>query len=157
MAMFTLEYLRGISTDDCRRLRAVRIRHTNQLLHAVTLEIDRQRLSARTGISEDRLLEFGRQCAMLEISGMDPYVPIVRRLGITNLKQLKACDAEELHGKIVEAVGLLGAPTLTMVQYWISQARTCDTLEEPEGEPAQVASPALLGTPVDAQHTEPPP
>ena len=66
--MKTLEYLRGISDDDCRRLRSRGIRHTNQLLHTVTLEIDRQRLSARIGISEDRLLEFGRQCAMLRRS-----------------------------------------------------------------------------------------
>src|ERR1700716_3222192 len=75
MAMKTLEYLRGISSEDCRRLRARGIRHTNQLLHAVTLQIDRERLSARSGISEARLLEFGRQCALLEISGMEPYLP----------------------------------------------------------------------------------
>jgi len=142
--MKTLEYLRGISDDDCRRLRARGIRHTNQLLHAVTLEIDRKRLSARIGISEDRLLEFGRQCAMLEISGMERYLPIVRRLGITHLKQLKRTEAEDLHEKVVDAVGLAGAPSLTMVQYWISQARTCDTLEDPAGSPAQLESPNLV-------------
>ena len=142
--MKTLEYLRGISDDDCRRLRARGIRHTNQLLHAVTLEIDRKRLSARIGISEDRLLEFGRQCAMLEISGMERCLPIVRRLGITHLKQLKRTEAEDLHGKVVDAVGLAGAPSLTMVQYWISQARTCDTLEDPAGSPAQLESPNLV-------------
>src|SRR5207244_4649598 len=110
MAMKTLEYLRGISDDDCRRLRGRGIRHTNQLLHAVTLEIDRQRLSAKTGISEGRLLEFGRQCAMLEISGMEPYLPIVRRVGITSLKHLKRSDPAKLQATIVEAVGLMGAP-----------------------------------------------
>jgi hypothetical protein len=88
MAMKTLEYLPGISQEDCRRLRARGIRHSNQLLHAVTLEIDRQRLSAKTGISEPRLLEFGRQCSMLEISGMEPFLPVVRRLGVTGLKVL---------------------------------------------------------------------
>ena len=144
VAMKTLEYLRGISDDDCRRLRARDLRHTNQLLHAVTLEIDRQRLSARTGISEDRLLEFGRQCAMLEISGMERFLPIVRRLGITNLKQLKRTEPEDLHEKLADAVGLAGAPTLQTVQYWISQARTCDMLEDPEGTPAQLESPNLM-------------
>jgi hypothetical protein len=154
MAMKALEYLRGISPEDCRRLRARGIRHTNQLLHVVTLEIDRQRLSARTGISEGRLLEFGRQCAMLEISGMETYLPIVRRVGITSLKHLKRSDPAKLQATIVEAVGLMGAPSLPMVQYWVSQARTCDTMEEPgEGEPAQLESPALLGVPVDAQPT----
>jgi hypothetical protein len=156
MAMKALEYLRGVSPEDSRRLRARGIRHTNQLLHVVTLEIDRQRLSARTGISEGRLLEFGRQCAMLEISGLEPHLPIVRRLGITSLKHLKRSDPAKLQASIVEAVGLMGAPSLPTVQYWISQARTCDTMEEPGvGEPAQLESPALLGIPVDAQSTEP--
>jgi hypothetical protein len=144
MAMKTLEYLRGISPDDSRKLRARGIRHTNQLLHAVELDIDRQRLSARTGISPDRLLEFGRQCALLEISGMERYLPVIRRLGITSLKELKRADSEDLHAKVVDAVGLAGSPSLSMVQYWISQARTCDTMEEPEATPAQWDSPALF-------------
>lgn len=137
MAMKTLEYLRGISAEDCRKLRSRGIRHTNQLLHAVTLDIDRQRLSARTGISPERLLEFGHQCALLEISGMERFQPIVRRLGITSLKILKETDPEELHARVVDSVGMAGAPTLSMVQYWISQARTCDIIEEPEAVPAQ--------------------
>jgi hypothetical protein len=153
MAMKTLEYLRGISNDDCRRLRARGIRHSNQLLHTVTLEIDRQRLSAKAGISEDRLLEFGRQCALLEISGMERYLPVIRRLGITSLKALKRADPEDLHAKVVDAVGMAGAPSRTMVQYWISQARTCDTMEEPDAAPAQWDSPALLTTTPQAART----
>lgn len=153
MAMKTLEYLRGISPEDCRKLRGRGIRHTNQLLHAATLDIDRQRLSSRTGISAERLLELGRQCALLEISGMERYLPVVRRLGITSLKALKKADAADLHAKVVDAVGLAGAPSLSMVQYWIGQARTCDTLEEPDASPAQWDSPALLTTTPEATRT----
>lgn len=155
MAMKTLEYLPGSSAEDCRKLRERGIRHTNQLLHAVTLDIDRQRLSARTGISADRLLELGRQCALLEISGMERYLPVVRRLGITSLKALKRGDPEELHARVVDAVGLAGAPTLSMVQYWISQARTCDTLEEPDAAPAQWESPNLLTRTPETARTTP--
>ncbi len=151
--MKTLEYLRGISQEDCRKLRARGIQHTNQLLHTVTLDIDRQRLAARTGISPDRLLELGRQCALLEISGMERYVPVVRRLGITSLKMLKRADPDDLHAKVVDAVGQAGAPSLSAVQYWISQARTCDTMEEPEALPAQWESPALLTTSPEAART----
>lgn len=141
MAMKTLEYLPGISDEDCERLRARGIRHTNQLLHAVTLEIDRRRLAAKTGISEERLLEFGRHCALLEISGMERFLPVLRRLGITGLKQLKRADAADLHARVVDAVGLAGAPSRSMVEYWISQARTCDVLEEPEQTPVELPSP----------------
>ena len=128
----TLEYLRGISDDDVRRLRARGIRHTNQLLHRTSLAIDRDRLSRRTGISPDRLYEFANQCTLLEVSGMDRCLPVIRRLGINSMKALRAQDAKELHAKVADAVGLAGAPSFSDVEYWISQATALDIVEDPE-------------------------
>jgi len=128
----TLEYLNGISDDDVSRLRAVGIRHTNQFLHRASLEIDRKRLSKKTGISPDRLLEFAHQCTLLEVSGMERWIPLTRRLGIGSMKDLRAQDAAALHKKLIEAIGLTGAPGVTDVQYWISQATALDIVEEPE-------------------------
>jgi hypothetical protein len=128
----TLEYLRGISSDDVARLRARGIRHTNQLLHRTSLAIDRERLSKKTGITTDRLFEFVNQCTLLEVSGMNHFLPIVRRLGIESMGDLRAQDADALHAKVVDAVGLAGAPSLSDVQYWISQATALDIVEPPE-------------------------
>ena len=128
----TLEYLRGISDDDVRRLRSRGIEHTNQLLHRTSLGIDRERLSKKTGISADRLLEFAHQCTLLEVSGMERNLPVVRRLGINSMKDLRAQDAAQLHTKLVDAIGLAGAPSLSDVQYWISQTTALDIVEEPE-------------------------
>jgi hypothetical protein len=128
----TLEYLRGISDDDVKRLRGRGIHHTNQLLHRTSLAIDRDRLSRRTGISVARLYEFANQCTLLEVSGMERALPVVRRLGVTSMKALRARDAGELQALIVDAVGLAGAPSLSDVQYWISQATALDIVEEPE-------------------------
>ena len=128
----TLEYLRGISADDVARLRARGIRHTNQLLHRTSLAIDRDRLSRKTGITTDRLYEFVNQCTLLEVSGMDHFLPIIRRLGIESMRDLRAQDARALHGKVVDAVGLAGAPSFSDVQYWISQATALDIVEAPE-------------------------
>ena len=128
----TLEYLPGISDDDVRRLRSRGIRHTNQLLHRTSLDIDRRWLSKKTGISPDRLLEFAHQCTLLEVSGMDRYLPLIRRLGINSMKDLRAQDAARLHGTLTEALGLAGAPRPTDVEYWISQATALDIIEEPE-------------------------
>jgi hypothetical protein len=136
----TLEYLSGISDDDVQRLRSRGIHHTNQLLHRTSLAIDRERLSRRTGISPDRLLEFAHQCTLLEVSGMERWVSLVRRLGINSMKDLRAQDAKELHAKLVEAIGLAGAPSLSDVQYWISQATALDIVEEPERETAEPVS-----------------
>jgi Domain of unknown function (DUF4332) len=130
----TLEYLYGISDDDVRRLHAAGIRHTNQLLHRASLDIDRARLTKKTGISRDRLLAFVHQCTILEVSGMERWVPLVRRLGVSSLPDLRAQDARDLHAKMLEAIGLAGAPTLSDVEYWISQATSLDIVElgEPE-------------------------
>ena len=131
----TLEYLPGMTDGDVERLRSRGIRHTNQLLHRTSLGIDRDRLAKKTGISADRLLEFCHQCTMLEVSGMDRWLPLVRRLGINSMKDLRAQDAPALHARLVEAIGLAGAPGLSDVQYWISQATALDIIEEPEKAP----------------------
>ena len=128
----TLEYLHGISDDDVRRLRSVGIRHTNQLLHRASLDIDRQRLFKKTGISADRLLEFAHQCTLQEVSGMDRWLPLMRRLGIVTMKDLRSQDAKALHARLLEAIGLAGAPSVSDVQYWISQATALDIVEELE-------------------------
>ena len=131
----TLEYLRGISADDIRKLRARGIQHTNQLLHRTSLGIDRERLSKRTGITAERLLEFTHQCTLLEVSGMERCLPIIRRFGIESMRDLRAEDARPLHARLVDAVGLAGAPSFSDVQYWISQATALDIVEEPEPTP----------------------
>ncbi|HEV2139964.1 MAG TPA: DUF4332 domain-containing protein [Candidatus Dormibacteraeota bacterium] len=131
----TLEYLRGISDSDARRLRAAGIRHTNQLLHRTSIEIDRERLSKRTGISVARLLEFAHQCTLMEVSGMERHRQTVRRFGIETIKDLRAQDANDLHSRLVDAIGLAGAPSRSDVQYWISQATALDIIEEPEPAP----------------------
>jgi len=130
----TLEYLPGISDDDVGRLRAAGIRHTNQLLHRASLDIDRKRLSKRTGLSSSRLLEFVNQCTLLEVSGMDRWLPLIRRLGINSMPDLRAQDAKVLYARLLEAIGLAGAPSLSDVQYWISQATALDIVELPEPE-----------------------
>jgi len=128
----TLEYLSGISDDDVRRLQAVGIRHTNQLLHRASLDIDRRKLERKTGITRARLFEFVNQCTLLEVSGMERWIPLARRLGIESMKDLRAQDAKRLHSSLLEAIGLAGAPSLSDVEYWVSQATGLDIVEEPE-------------------------
>jgi uncharacterized protein DUF4332 len=128
----TLEYLHGISDDDVRRLRAAGIRHTNQFLHRASLDIDRRRLFKKTGISTDRLLEFAHQCTLQEVSGMDRWIPLMRRLGIVTMRDLRAQDASTLNATLLDAIGLAGAPSVSDVQYWISQATALDIVEDPE-------------------------
>lgn len=153
--MRTLEYLRGITPEETRRLRKLGVRNTLELLHVTSLIIDRERVEARTGIPQPRLLEFAHQSALLEISGADRFIPVLRRLGVTSQKDLKKADPADLHARLVDATGPTTAPTRGDIEYWISQARSIDVIEDdldPE-PPVQVSSPSLLGTPPDAQST----
>ncbi|TMD08336.1 MAG: DUF4332 domain-containing protein [Chloroflexi bacterium] len=134
MPMKRLEYIRGISPEECERLRAVDVQHTNQLLHFTTLVIDRERLALRTGIPEERLKALGQEAALMEVSGSERFLSTLQRCGITSLAILAREDAPTLHQRLVNIVGMSGAPTLSDVEYWISQARTIDVIEEPDEE-----------------------
>ena len=152
-----LEHLRGITDDECRRLRLRGIRNTNHLLHAATLEIDRERISRSTGVPPSRLLEFAHQCALLEISSVEAYLAPLRRIGITSQKVLKRMDPVDLHRRLVEALGFGGAPALGMVEYWIAQAHSIDVIEEPgpAAQPVQLSSPSLLHASPEAMRSGP--
>ena len=143
----TLEYLAGISDDDVRRLRSVGIRHTNQLLHRASLDIDRRRLAKKTGVSADRLLEFVNQCTLLEVSGLERWVPLIRRLGINSMPDLRAQDAVALHAKLLEVIGLAGAPTL-------SQGPRHDTTAQSSVDVNRTACDDLSAGPDRAEHRE---
>ena len=43
---------------------------------------------------------------------MERFLPIIRRLGINSMKDLRAQDAHELHAKLLDAIGLAGPPTI---------------------------------------------
>jgi hypothetical protein len=103
--------------------------------------------AGKTGISEARLLGLGRQAQLWEISGIDRFFPALWRLGITSQKDLRVQDADELHRRLLQAVGLAGAPTLSDVQYWIGQSRVIDVLEDEEEPSAVQTSPDIQTRP----------
>jgi len=66
---------------------------------------------------------------------MEHHLPTVRRFGIETMKDLRAQDTDDLHRRLIDAVGLAGAPSRSDVQYWISQATGLDIIEAPEPTP----------------------
>ncbi len=143
-----LAYIAGIAKQETEALEALGIAHTNQLLHLTSVGIDRQRVCARTGISPDRLCEFARQCSLMEVTGILPYLRYLPQVGINGPKDLRRADPLALQKGLERAVGPHRAPTTQMVEYWISQERSIDVLEE-DGEmaPASLSSPSVFGQP----------
>jgi predicted RecB family nuclease len=149
-----IEYLRGITEDEARRLRGFGIIHTIDLVHFTEYKVDREKLAVKSGISEPRLLTLAHQASLLEVSGLtERHLQVLRRLGIVSLKDLRVQDAPDLQAKMVQAMGLAGAPSLGDVQYWISQARVIDIIEEEE-LPIEQLPPELTNLSVEAQRTE---
>ena len=153
--MKIIEYLRGITDDECRRLRGFGIHHTIDLVHMTDYKVDREKLATKSGIPEPRLLALSEQASLIEVSGLDErYLQVLRRLGIVSLKDLRTEDADDLHARLLRAMGLTGAPSLGQVQYWISQSRQIDIIEEEEG-PLDQLSPSVTNRTVEAQrHAE---
>jgi len=133
--MKRLEYLDGITGTECDLLRALGVRHTNQLIHATTLVIDRARIARRCGIPEERLYALGQQASLMEISGLQRHLRVLMRLGLSTLRQLAETDPGDLHRQLLEAIGI-GAPTPSDVQYWVSQARYINVVEDQEDNTA---------------------
>src|ERR1700716_4051242 len=129
--MKRLEYLDGVTDEECELLRKLGFMHPNQLIHATPLVIDRERIEKRCGIPEERLYALGQQASLMEISGLQRHLRVVMRLGVSTLRQLGETDPAELHGQLVDAVGV-GAPTPSDVQYWVSQARYINVVEDHE-------------------------
>jgi hypothetical protein len=129
--MKRLEYLDGITEEECDRLRRLGVRHTNQLIHATTLVIDRERIARRAGIPVERLYALGQQASLMEISGLQRHLRVLMRLGLSTLRQLAATDAADLHRRLVETLGV-NAPSPSDVEYWVSQAHYIDVVEDPE-------------------------
>jgi hypothetical protein len=129
--MKPLEYLDGITEEECDRLRRLGVRHTNQLIHATTLVIDRERIARRAGIPVERLYVLGQQASLMEISGLRRHLRVVMKLGVSTLRQLGAADPADLHQLLVETLGV-SAPSPSDVEYWVSQARCIDVVEDPE-------------------------
>jgi len=50
------------------------------------------------------------------------------------MPDLRAQDAIALYTRLLEAIGLAGAPSFSDIQYWISQATALDIVEPPEPE-----------------------
>jgi hypothetical protein len=133
--MKRLEYLHGVTDEECELLRALGVKHTNQLIHATTLVIDRERIERRCGIPEERLYALGQQASLMEISGLQRHLRVLMRLGVSTLRQLAETDPAQLHRQLVDAIGV-GAPSPPDVQYWVSQARCINVVEDHEDNTA---------------------
>ena len=86
---YPISEIEGLSAFSATKLKALGIRTTDALLDAASTVKGRKALSAKTGISEQQLLEWANVSDYMRIPGMGKAkVGLVRAAGVTTVREL---------------------------------------------------------------------
>src|ERR1700747_2547443 len=86
---YPLSELEGMTAFSAQKLKSIGVRTTEALLEAARTVKGRKMLSARTGISEQQLLEWANVADYMRIPGMGKAkVGLVRAAGATTVREL---------------------------------------------------------------------
>ena len=86
---YPISEIEGMSAFSASKLKSLGIRTTDALLEAARTVKGRKALAARTGISEQQLLEWANASDYMRIPGMGKAkVGLVRAAGVTTVREL---------------------------------------------------------------------
>lgn len=86
---YSISEIEGLSAFSATKLKALGIRTTDALLDAASTVKGRKALAAKTGISEQQLLEWANVSDYMRIPGMGKAkVGLVRAAGVTTVREL---------------------------------------------------------------------
>ena len=125
---YPIAEIEGLSAFAANKLKTQGIRTTDALLEAARTVKGRKALSARTGISEQQLLEWAKVADYMRIPGMGKAkVNLVRAAGVTTVRELALRNPARLAQNMKEVntkrklVRVL--PSEKSVEQLIAQAR----------------------------------
>ena len=101
---YPISEIEGLSTFAANKLKAQGIRTTDALLDAASTVKGRKALSAKTGISEQQLLEWANVSDYMRSPGMGrAKVGLVRAAGVTTVRELAYRNPARLAQSMREA------------------------------------------------------
>ena len=125
---YPISHIEGLDADEVKTLRSMSIRTTARFLEAAKDAKGRRLLAEKTGIKEPRLLECANACDHMRIKGMGKgYVALLRKVGVSTVRELKYRNPASLAKKMAEAnkkqklVRFL--PPEKLVERWVEQAK----------------------------------
>lgn len=126
--MVKIEDIEGIGKTYAQKLTAAGIKTTDDLLEAGATPAGREKLAAKTGISEKMILEWVNLADLLRIKGVgEEYSDLLEEAGVDTVVELAKRVPENLHAKMAEvnakAKLVRRLPTLSEVKDWIEQAK----------------------------------
>ena len=126
--LIPLADVRGIDNEAREKLEAGGISSVEDFLKRAGRVQGRREVSLSTGLCEKALLEWVGEADLKRIDGLDSsFVPLLQKVGITNVRDLALREAEGLRGLMVEVnkaqKWVSELPTLDDVVQWVAQAR----------------------------------
>src|ERR1700724_2691766 len=125
---YPISEINGLSAFSASKLKSLGIRTTDALLEAARTVKGRKALAAKTGISEQQLLEWANVADYMRIPGMGKAkVGLVRAAGVTTVRELAhrnpARLAQNMKGKKNQSKIGRVLPSEKSVEQLIAQAR----------------------------------
>ncbi|MEM3357266.1 MAG: DUF4332 domain-containing protein [Candidatus Bathyarchaeia archaeon] len=126
--MVKIEDIEGIGKTYAQKLAAAGIKTTDDLLEVGATPAGREKLAAKTGISEKMILEWVNLADLMRIKGVgEEYSDLLEEAGVDTVVELANRVPENLHAKMAEvnekAKLVRRLPTLSEVKDWIEQAK----------------------------------
>jgi predicted RecB family nuclease len=101
---YSLTEIDGISAYSVAKLKTLGIRTTDALLEAARTAKGRKALAARTGISEQQLLEWANFSDHMRIPGMGKAkIELIRAAGVTTVRELGLRNPSKLSQSMKDA------------------------------------------------------
>jgi predicted flap endonuclease-1-like 5' DNA nuclease len=124
---YYLEDLGRFEEAQVKIFKSSDIETTEQFLAATLTQRQRKVLSSKVKLTEAELLEFAKDCELMQITGVGPRASrLLRAAGITGVGDLSERDPPELLQRIrlvnVQQRLTQKNPTVSVVKYWIVQA-----------------------------------
>jgi len=113
------------------KLEKAGVKTSASLLKEGASKTGRKKIAEKSGISEDKILDFVNMADLMRISGIGgEFAELLKAAGVDTIKELRTRNAENLHQKLEEINKVKKVtrrvPSLKMVQDFIERAKSTD-------------------------------
>jgi predicted flap endonuclease-1-like 5' DNA nuclease len=129
--------IQGIGEVYSAKLVAVGIKYTDDYLTVAAKRTDREKLSAKTGISTKLLLTWANHIDLMRIKGIGPKQSnLLEAIGVDSIKELAQRNADNLYERLGVAnalskpVFVKQLPSKDQVKSWIAEAKIIKSVVE---------------------------
>lgn len=131
--MASIDAIEGIGPQNATKLRKARVRTTEALLKRGAARKGRRSLAKATGIAEKQILEWVNRADLMRVWGVgEEYSDLLEAAGVDTVKELRNRNPKNLSAAMVNLNTkkrlVRRLPTPTMVERWVSHAKTLTPL-----------------------------